>query len=122
VNGLFAGVPFGAAGSPGFGWGDITAIKGGVTWRLAPNWTVRAGYGHAGNPIPALQTLLNIVVTRHIAGGATWAAGKGLKVTGFVVVAPRNTVYGKGPTAFGGGEADVGLSETTAGAPLGMKS
>jgi long-chain fatty acid transport protein len=127
VNGLFAGVPFGAASGPGFGWRDITAIKAGVTWRLAQAWTVRAGYGHAGNPIPASQTLLNIlapgVVTSHITGGATWASSKGLEVTGFVVIAPRNTVYGKGsiPAAFGGGEADIGLGETTAGASLGVK-
>jgi len=127
VNGLFAGVPFGASGGPGFGWRDITVIKAGATWRVSKAWTVRAGYGHSQNPIPASQTLLNIlapgVVTSHYTGGATWASARGLELTGFVVVAPKNHVYGQGsiPNAFGGGDANVGLGETSVGASVGVK-
>lgn len=127
VNGLFAGVPFGASGGPGFGWRDITVIKAGATWRVSKAWTVRAGYGHSQNPIPASQTLLNIlapgVVTSHYTGGATWASARRLELTGFVVVAPKNHVYGQGsiPNAFGGGDANVGLGETSVGASVGVK-
>ncbi|EGD59448.1 long-chain fatty acid transport protein [Novosphingobium nitrogenifigens DSM 19370] len=124
---LFTGTPFGATGGPGFGWRDITAIKTGVTWRATPAWTFRAGYSHSGNPVPTNQTLLNIlapgVVAHHITGGATWASRKGVEVTGYVVVAPKNHVYGDGsiPQAFGGGESNIALGETSVGASVGIK-
>jgi long-chain fatty acid transport protein len=128
VDSLFAAnVPFGATNGPGFGWRDITAIKTGATWRVSKGWTVRAGYGHSDNPIPASQTLLNIlapgVVTSHYTGGATWTSAHGLELTGFVVVAPKSHVYGNGsiPTGFGGGEANIALGETSAGASVGVK-
>lgn len=127
VDSLFGGVPFGATNGPGFGWRDITAIKAGATWRIDPHWTVRAGYGHSGNPVPASQTLLNIlapgVVSSHFTAGATWASAHGLEWTGFAVIAPKNTVQGSGsiPPAFGGGEAQIGLGEITVGASVGVK-
>lgn len=127
VAALFAGHPFGSNEGPGFGWRDINVIKLGAAYRLSPAWTLRAGYDHAENPVPANQTLLNIlapaVVTNHYAVGATWARPSGLQFTGYAEVAPRHTVHGSGsiPPAFGGGEADISLGETVFGLSVGWK-
>lgn len=128
---LFAGVPFGAAGGPGFGWKDITVYKFGAVYKASPTWTLRAGYGRAEQPIPASQTFLNIlapgVVQDHFTLGATWTAPSGMEVTGHVLRAPRQTVHGQGsippgnPPGFGGGEADISLAETAAGLSFGFK-
>ena len=124
---LFAGVPFGATGGPGFGWRDITVVKLGASYRLSPTWTVRAGYGHSGNPVPSSQTLLNIlapgVVQHHLTAGASWTGPRGLEVTGYVMHALKNTVHGSGsiPAPYGGGDADVSLAETSVGLSGGIK-
>ena len=124
---LFTGAPFGAANGPGFGWRDITAVKVGANYVVSPNWTVRAGYGHAGNPIPSSQTLLNIlapgVVQHHLTAGATWTSPSGLEVTGYLLHALKNTVRGSGsiPAPYGGGEADIALAETAVGLSAGWK-
>jgi long-chain fatty acid transport protein len=127
---LFSGVPFGAAGGPGFGWQDITVFKLGASYVVNPSLTVRAGYGHSGNPVPASQTLLNIlapgVVQNHFTLGATYTTSGGVELTGYVLHAPRNTVYGSNsipgaPTPFGGGEADVSLGENAVGLNAGVK-
>lgn len=127
LSALFAGVPFGAAGGPGFGWRDITVVKVGASYALSQRVTVRAGYGHSGNPVRASQTLLNIlapgVVQDHLTAGATWTTARGVEITGFVLHALKNTVHGAGsiPTSYGGGEADVALAETSAGLSAGVK-
>lgn len=124
---LFLGQPFGAADGPGFGWQDVTVVKVGASYVVSPSLTVRAGYGHSDNPVPASETLVNIlapgVVTHHITAGATWTTASGLEVTGYVLHAPKNTVEGSGsiPLPFGGGEADVSLAETAVGFSLGWK-
>ena len=124
---LFSGKPFGAAGGPGFGWRDISVFKLGASWKASPTWTLRAGYGHAQNPIPASQTLLNIlapgVVRDHITAGATWTTPGGHEITGYVMHAPKQTVQGNGsiPPAFGGGEASISLAETSLGLSYGVK-
>lgn len=120
-------VPFGAAGGPGFGWRDVTVVKVGAIYDLGPRWTVRAGYGYSDNPVPASETLLNVlapgVVQHHITAGATWTAPSGLELTGYIMHAPKNTVRGSGsiPDSFGGGEANVRLSETAVGLSAGVK-
>ena len=87
--------------------------------------TLRAGYSIGGNPVPASETLLNIlapgVVTEHFTAGATIKTGAGLEFTTYAMHAPRNTVRGVGsiPANFGGGEADVYLRETSIGFAVG---
>lgn len=124
---LFAGKPFGADDGPGFGWRDVDVWKLGANYRINEAWQVRAGYDRTKNPIPASQTLLNIVapavVTDQYAAGATWTRPSGLQVTGYVQYSPKQTVRGSGsiPANFGGGNVDLSMSETVFGVALGWK-
>ncbi len=127
---LFAGNPFGSANGPGFGWRNVTAVKLGVNYTIDPAWQVRAGWGYATNPVPASQTLLNIlapgVVTNQFTVGATWTHPSGLQVSAYALEAPRNTVRGSGSIpggagGFGGGEANISLAETAFGLGLGWR-
>ncbi len=124
---LFAGRPFGASDGPGFGWRDVDVVKLGANYWVNDAWQVRAGYDHAGNPIPASQTLLNIiapaVVTDQFALGATWSGPSGLEVSGYAQYSPKKTVRGSGsiPAMLGGGEADISMSQAVVGVSLGWK-
>lgn len=123
---LFGGQPFGAASGPGFGWRDVDVFKLGAQYRASDALTLRAGYGRTENPVPASETFLNIlapgVVKGHFTAGATVRLNSGMEVTGYVMHAPRNTVEGAGsiPVTYGGGEADIHLSETSAGLSVGF--
>lgn len=123
---LFLGKPFGASDGPGFGWRDITVYKLGVTYAASDRLTLRAGYGHSGNPVPVSETLLNVlapgVVQDHLTLGATVVVKPGLEVTGYAMQAPKQVVKGNGsiPAPYGGGEADIDLSETSAGLSAGF--
>ncbi len=124
---LFGGTPLGADQGPGFGWRDITAWKLGLTYEASERWTLRTGYGHSGNPVPASETLLNVlapgIVADHYTAGATFKASSGLELTGYVMHAPKQTVRGSGsiPAPYGGGEADISLGETSFGLSAGVK-
>jgi len=124
---LFAGRPFGADDGPGFGWRDVDVVKLGANYRINQAWTVRAGYDRTRNPIPASETLLNIVapavVRDQYAAGATWRRPSGLEVSGYVQYSPRRTVRGSGsiPPLLGGGEVDLSMAETLVGVAVGWK-
>lgn len=124
---LFTGVPFGGADGPGFGWRDVTVFKLGASYDVSDSLTVRAGYGRSENPVPASETLLNVlapgVVQDHFTLGATWRSGNGFEVTGFAMRAPRNDVAGQSsiPLPYGGGEANVFLAETSFGIGVGFE-
>ena len=124
---LFTGKPLGSENGPGFGWRDITAVKVGLTYVASDRWTLRTGYGHSENPVPASETLFNVlapgVVTHHVTAGATYTTASGLELTGYVMHAPKQTVHGSGsiPAPYGGGEADVSLGETSFGLSAGVK-
>ena len=127
LSNLFLGKPLGAEGGPGFGWRDITAWKLGVTYVASDTWTLRTGYGHSGNPVPAAETLFNIlapgVVSHHLTAGATYTTGSGVELTGYVMHAPKQTVRGAGsiPAPYGAGDADISLGETAFGLSAGFK-
>jgi len=117
-------------GSPNggsFGWKDITAAKFGISYAYSKDLTLRGGYSHNGNPIPADQNFFNIaapaVVQDHLTLGATWKTGSGAELSATYIRAPRNTVNGKNsiPAAFGGGEANVYLEEHILGIAYGWK-
>ena len=122
---LFLGHPFGASNGPGFGWRDANVFKLGLNYTIDPQWQVRAGYGYTTQPVPASQTFLNIlapgVVQNHITAGATWTSSGGTEVSGVVLYAPETKVNGSGsiPAPFGGGEANVRLSEVIVGISVG---
>ncbi|MFX8335491.1 long-chain fatty acid transporter, partial [Acinetobacter baumannii] len=73
---LFAGVPLGASNGPGFGWRDINVLKLGAQYQYSPNLILRGGISKSGQPVPANQTLFNIlapgVVELHLTLGGTW--------------------------------------------------
>lgn len=123
---LFSGNLFGSENGPGFGWQNIDVVKFGIAYKTSDTLTLRAGYGRSDNPVPASQTFLNLlapgVVTDHFTAGATVKVNGKLELTGYVMHAPRNWVYGSGsiPQPYGGGEANIRLAETAAGFSAGF--
>jgi long-chain fatty acid transport protein len=97
-----AQAPLGAPNGPGFGWQDIGVFKLGAAWQMNPRWTLRAGYNHGQNPIRSSDVTFNIlapgVMTDHFTGGFTYALDNASEITGFFMVAPRQSVTG--PSMF----------------------
>jgi len=122
---LFLGHPFGSDNGPGFGWRDVTAVKLGLNYAIAPQWQIRGGWAWGTQPVRKDQTFLNIlapgVVQHHFSAGATWTTQDGTDISASVTYAPKTTVKGSGsiPTSFGGGEANVHLSELVVGFAVG---
>ncbi|BAI73458.1 long-chain fatty acid transport protein [Azospirillum sp. B510] len=121
---LFTGKALGSDDGPGFGWKDTTSIKIGANYRIGPDWQVRAGYGYTTQPIPRGQTFLNILapgaIQHQITAGATWSATKDIDVSVYGLYGLPASVKGSGsiPGAFGGGEANIRLSEVALGGGL----
>ena len=69
----------GADRGPGFGWKDMTIIKGGVQLRTGNGWSWRAGYSYGEQPIPDSEMLFNIlapgVIEQHLTAGFSKAFG-----------------------------------------------
>lgn len=84
----------------GFGWEDVFVAKFGAAWRYAgrPEWTFRAGYSHAEQPINGSDVLVNVlapgVMKHHITAGASYDRGNGDEVNVSFMFAPNNTVRG----------------------------
>lgn len=95
---LFTGIPFGAKNGPGFGWSDVDVISLGADWRVAPNWTLRAGYAHNTNPISSNDVTLNIlapgVVTDHVSAGLSWRTGDHSSFDFSAIYVPTHSVSG----------------------------
>ena len=117
----------GSNDGPGFGWQNTTVYKIGVTYALSPRTTLRAGYVMLDQPIPASQTFFNIlapgVVESHLTLGATWAMGTNGELTVMYMHAFEKEVNGSGsiPMAFGGGEANLRMSQDSLGVGYGIK-
>ncbi len=76
VDCFFAGTcQLGASNGPGFGWRNTTVYKIGASYEWSKDLTLRAGFVTLRQPIPANQTLFNIlapgVVEDHLTLGAT---------------------------------------------------
>lgn len=127
LSNLFAGNPLGSANGPGFGWRDITVVKAGASYAASKELTLRAGYNHAGQPIPSDQTFFNIlapgVVQDHLTLGATWQTPGAGELSLHYGRAFNKTVHGANaiPAPFGGGSANISLSEQTLGVAYGWK-
>jgi long-chain fatty acid transport protein len=121
------GQQLGSSNGPGFGWKDVTVFKLGTRYQASEQLTLRAGYNYSTQPIPSSQTLFNILapgtVQHHISFGASYAINKNLEVSGYFSHAFAKTVKGRQsiPASFGGGEANVRLSENLFGVSLGWK-
>lgn len=116
----------GAEGGAGFGWEDVMAIKVGAEYDLTDAFTMRAGYNYGGQPIPETETLFNMlapgVVEQHVTLGGTWRFSESMEITFAYMHAFENTVEGDDsiPMDFGGGEADLTMSQDTFGVSFGM--
>jgi len=119
INALFTGVPLGANNGPGFGWTDVNVLKLGVSHMMSDALTVRAGYSHNTQPIPASQTMLNIlapgVIQDHLTFGATWNVSKQNEITFAYMHAFENNVNGPIPPAFGTGNINLHMNENSLG-------
>lgn len=122
--------PLGASNGPGFGWKNIDVFKLGVIWRMNDAWTLRAGYNRGDNPITSADVTFNIlapgVMKDHYTAGFTYGLDKSNEITGFAMIAPRQTVTGSSlfnslfsPGA--GGSETIGMKQTSVGVSWGRK-
>ncbi|NMM29448.1 MAG: long-chain fatty acid transporter [Glaciimonas sp.] len=115
----------GSINGPGFGWRDITVLKVGANYDYSRNLTLRIGYNHAGQPIPNDQTFFNIlapgVMQDHLTLGATWKTPGGGELSLSYAHAFKKQVNGSNsiPTPFGGGNANIGMTENLVGVAYG---
>lgn len=122
---LFAGQPLGS--TPGFGWRDAKVVKVGAVYKARSDLVLRAGASVSNQVVPASETFFNIlapgVVRTHLTLGATWTLPGGSELTGFYARALGTSVNGSGsiPPSFGGGNANVRLSENILGVGYGWK-
>lgn len=105
----------GTSNGAGFGWQDITVYKLGFSYQHSPSTTLRFGWNHNDQPIPANQTFFNIlapgVVTDHLTLGGTWKLGKEAEISTMYTRAFSKEVKGSGsiPTAFQGFTKEANL-------------
>ena len=105
----------GNSNGAGFGWKDIKVYKLGVAYQFSADTTLRAGWNHNDQPIPADQTFFNIlapgVITDHLTLGGTWKLGKESEVSAMYTRAFSEEVNGSGsiPTAFQGYTKEANL-------------
>ena len=113
ANTAAQGGPLGAANGAGFGWQDVKVIKLGISQQVNDLLTVRAGYSHNTQPIPASQTQFNIlapgVVQDHVTLGMTYNVTKTNELTLAYMHAFQNSVYGAGTYATPAGYGNINL-------------
>jgi long-chain fatty acid transport protein len=109
----------------GFGWDDITVYKLGLEYQWNKNLLLRAGYSYADQPIDKDQTFFNIlapaIIEHHGTVGMTYTLDNGSEISMFYMHAFTNEVKGRNsiPAAFGGGEADIKMSQDAVGIAYG---
>ncbi len=128
VNCLFAGTcKLGADNGAGFGWDDMDVYKLGVSYEYSKDLTLRAGYSYGKQPIPASQTLFNMLAPAvnndHMTLGATWTLANKAELSFAYMHAFDNTVSGSNsiPAGFGGGNANLKMYQDSLGVAYGMK-
>jgi len=123
--------PLGDENGAGFGWEDMTVFKVGLSAAATRALTLRCGYNYGGQPIPASETLFNMlapgVVEHHATFGATWSSPCGGELTFAYMHAFEKTVAGEGSIppgtpeqgGMGGGEANLTMLENSFGLAYG---
>jgi len=107
----------GTKNGSGFGWDDMTVYKLGTEYMVNDQLTLRAGYSHSDMPISKDQTFFNIlapaVIEDHISVGMTYILPHGSEFSMFYMHAFEEKLKGSNsiPGAFGGGEADIKMSQ-----------
>lgn len=120
-NDLTLSQPFGSNQGAGFGWQDINVYRLGLNFQASPQLTLRAGYSRNDQPIEKDQTFLNIlapaVVQDHLSLGATWQIDDRQDLSIAYTHALEKEVKGNQsiPTTFGGGEANLKMSQNILG-------
>jgi long-chain fatty acid transport protein len=130
-----AGKKLGSTGGPGFGWRDMTVYKFGAEYQVLQSLELRAGYSYGRQPVPASQTLFNIlapgVIQRHLTAGLSWSVTPVSEINLYYMHGFNQVVKGHGsipaasglnilpPQNFGGGEADIHLMENVVGIAFG---
>lgn len=130
-----AGAKLGSTGGPGFGWQDMTVYKFGVEYQVLQSLELRAGYSYGKQPVPASQTLFNVlapgVIQRHVTAGLSWSVSPTSEINFYYMHGFSQTIKGQGsipaasglnilpPQNFGGGEANIHLMENTIGIAFG---
>ena len=118
--------PLGDENGAGFGWEDMTVVKVGVAYDVTEALTLRGGFNYGSQPIPASETLFNMlapgVVESHVTFGGTWMLNGQMDISFAYMHAFENTVEGEDsiPMDFGGGEADLTMSQDSFGLGFGM--
>ena len=83
---------------PGFGWDDMMIYKLGGSWQYDDQWTFRAGYSMADQPIASDQMTFNIlapgVMEQHFTVGFTKKQAGGNELNFSFMYAPEETVSG----------------------------
>jgi long-chain fatty acid transport protein len=127
VDCLFTGCQLGGPDGAGFGWRNTTVYKLGLAYEWSPSLTLRGGYTTLDQPIPASQTLFNIlapgVVEDHLTLGATWQLSKSSELSFAYMHAFEKKVNGSGsiPPAFGPGEANLRMDQNALGVAWGVR-
>ncbi|HEU4645060.1 MAG TPA: outer membrane protein transport protein [Burkholderiales bacterium] len=129
VDCLFMGAcQLGSTNGPGFGWQDVTVYKIGFAYLMRPGTTLRGGYVTLDQPIPASQTFFNIlapgVVEDHLTLGLTLEMSKTSELTFMYMHAFEKKVNGSGSipaVPFGGGEANLRMSQDSIGLAYGWR-
>ncbi|MCU0839907.1 MAG: outer membrane protein transport protein [Rhodospirillales bacterium] len=117
----------GTDGGAGFGWEDMTVYKLGIQYALNPQLTLRGGYNYGKQPIPASETLFNVlapgVMEDHWTLGATWTLANKSELSFSFLYSPSVTVTGENsiPPAFGGGNVNLKMKEMSFGVAYGWK-
>ena len=134
-----AGTLLGSENGSGFGWGNQTVYKLGMSYQYAPNLMLRAGYNHAKTPLSSTQTFFNILapatVEDHLTLGATWALADKSELTLSYMHAFEKKVTGvftgnggcvvafgcAGAVAVNGHPVDLKMHQNALGIAYGMK-
>lgn len=95
-----AQAPFGSAGGPGFGWGDVDSVKFGVEIEANEKFTYRFGVGFNENPISGRDVTLNVlapgVVKEHYAAGFSYKTSEKGSLNFSATYVPYHQVSGNG--------------------------
>ncbi len=121
ANTLSAGGALGQPNGSGFGWTNVQVLKLGVSQIISDALTLRAGYNHSSQPIPASQAMFNIlapgVVQDHLTLGGSWNISKQNEVTLAYIHAFEKSVSGTNaiPASFGGGNVNLHMHQDSLG-------
>ena len=117
-------VPFGAAGSAGFGWSNVNVVALGAEWRAAPYLTLRAGMEFNNNPVHPADILGGLfapgVTTSQFSAGLSYriSPNSTIDLAGYYV--PKVSISGQevtplGPTPFSNITASLSEAQVTIG-------